>query len=129
MLTEFSKEARAGHVPVDKWVITRGLNKSPKDYPDAKGQPHLQVALRMLAAGKPVNVGDHIPYVICCESAAPATGGSPGQATDGAAASSTASASIATRSYHPDEVKKSNGALKPDIEWYLVQQVRCGVCA
>jgi hypothetical protein len=34
---------RAGEVPVDKYVITKGLNKSPNDYPDAKSQPHLQV--------------------------------------------------------------------------------------
>jgi hypothetical protein len=115
---------------VAKYVITKGLNKAPNEYPDAKSQPHLQVcacvycsvcvcvcvcvralsryhnsrlpshhtqrsppdlrvcaracvrtcvrafvcacvrvttqvALGMMKAGKPVNVGDHIPYVIC----------------------------------------------------------------
>ena len=33
--------------------------------------PLLQVALAMLAANKPVNIGDHIPYVICKEVRAP----------------------------------------------------------
>lgn len=65
LLSEFAIEARAGRVPLEKYVITKGLNKHPKDYPDAKSQPHLQVALRMIEAGKPVNVGDHIPYVTC----------------------------------------------------------------
>jgi DNA polymerase alpha subunit A len=40
-------------------------NKAPNDYPDANGQPHLKVALKMIQGGKHVNVGDHIPYVIC----------------------------------------------------------------
>lgn len=30
-------------------------------------QAHLQVALQMLKANKPVNIGDHIPYVICTQ--------------------------------------------------------------
>ena len=36
-----------------KYVITKGLNKSPNDYPDVKSQPHLQVALRMLKVRSP----------------------------------------------------------------------------
>jgi DNA polymerase alpha subunit A len=50
-----------------RFVITKGLNKSPKDYPDCSGQAHLQVALAMLKANKSVNIGDHIPYVICMQ--------------------------------------------------------------
>ena len=96
-------------LPFDASLVT---NSSPP--------PHRspQVATRMLAAGKTVNVGDHIPYVICTEEAAAAatTGGSPGQPA-------ASSASIAGRAFHPDEVKKSNGALKVDVEWYLGQQV------
>jgi DNA polymerase alpha subunit A len=42
-LTTLGEDMRAGRVPVDKYVITKGLNKAPGDYPDAKGQPHLQV--------------------------------------------------------------------------------------
>jgi DNA polymerase alpha subunit A len=55
---------RSGKEDLERFVITKGLNKNPKDYPDCKGQPHLQVALQMLKANKPVNIGDHIPYVI-----------------------------------------------------------------
>jgi DNA polymerase alpha subunit A len=82
-LEEVAKSMRADEIPVQDYVITKGLNKAVKDYPDAKNQPHLQVvesrrhgvarslrtpsqvALAMQKMGKPVNTGDHIPYVIC----------------------------------------------------------------
>jgi DNA polymerase alpha subunit A len=60
-LSTLSVSIRAGEIDISQFVITKGLNKSPKDYPDVKGQPHLQVALKMLKSNKPVNIGDHIP--------------------------------------------------------------------
>lgn len=42
----------AGTVTLDKFVITKQLTKRPEDYPDAKNQPHVQVALRRRAAHK-----------------------------------------------------------------------------
>ena len=39
----------------------------PRRYPDSKSQPHLRVAKAMLKEGRAVNVGDHIPYVICLD--------------------------------------------------------------
>lgn len=39
-------------MPLNKFIITKQLTKQPSDYPDAKNQPHVQVALRRLAAGK-----------------------------------------------------------------------------
>ena len=42
-LTELARRVRAGEVPLEQFVVTKGLNKNPKDYPDTKGQPHLQV--------------------------------------------------------------------------------------
>lgn len=41
----------AGAFPLNKFVITKQLTKRPEDYPDAKNQPHVQVALRRKAAG------------------------------------------------------------------------------
>lgn len=67
LLENTQKRALNNEIPIEQWVITRGLNKAPKDYPDAKNQPHLQVAIAMLQQGKTVNVGDHVPYVICKE--------------------------------------------------------------
>ena len=42
-LEELAKQMRAGEIPIEKFVITKGLNKRPSDYPDAKSQAHLQV--------------------------------------------------------------------------------------
>jgi DNA polymerase alpha subunit A len=42
----------AGSVPLGKFIITKQLTKNPSDYPDAKSQPHVQVALRRRTAGK-----------------------------------------------------------------------------
>ena len=38
-------------MPMAKYIITKQLTKRPEDYPDAKNQPHVQVALRRKAAG------------------------------------------------------------------------------
>lgn len=32
-----------GQLPLSAFVITKQLTKRPEDYPDAKGQPHVQV--------------------------------------------------------------------------------------
>ena len=65
VLEDVGKEAREGRVSVADYVVTRGLNKPVEKYPDSKAQPHLRVAKAMLKEGRAVNVGDHIPYVIC----------------------------------------------------------------
>ncbi|KAI8468370.1 MAG: hypothetical protein J3K34DRAFT_12683 [Monoraphidium minutum] len=41
-----------GAVPLGKFVITKQLTKRLEDYPDARAQPHVQVAMRRRAAGK-----------------------------------------------------------------------------
>jgi DNA polymerase elongation subunit (family B) len=38
---------RAGTIPLEKFVITKSLTKSPEAYTDAKNHPHVQVALAM----------------------------------------------------------------------------------
>lgn len=50
----------------------------------------------MMKAGKSVNVGHHIPYVMC--------------KIEGAT-------SPAERARHPDDVLRSNGQLEVDVEW------------
>lgn len=42
-LETLAMSMRAGEVPVSRYVITKGLNKAPHEYPDAKSQPHVQV--------------------------------------------------------------------------------------
>ncbi len=42
----------AGELTLEKFVITKQLTKQPEQYPDAKNQPHVQVALRRKAQHK-----------------------------------------------------------------------------
>lgn len=102
-LHDLATKIRSGAVDLDQFVITKGLNKNPKDYPDCNGQAHLQVALQMLKANKPVNIGDHIPYVICTQGPVGAT--------------------AAHRAYHPDEVRRAPEEYTIDYEWYLSNQI------
>ncbi|CEP11993.1 hypothetical protein [Parasitella parasitica] len=100
-----AEQIRQGDIPLEKYVINKQLTKRPQDYADAKSQPHVQVALRMLKAGHNVKNGDTVPYVICKVD----------EETSGDKKGS------ALRAYHPDTVIKDNMQL--DIEWYLHQQV------
>lgn len=98
----------AGEVPLNKFIITKQLTKSPEDYPDGKQQPHVQVALRRKAASKRdgVAAGETVPYIICVQ--------------EGMEEQST---SLAERARHPEEVAASSGQLVPDIGYYLSQQI------
>lgn len=91
-------------LPLAEFTITKGLNKHPKDYPDnGRSNPHVQVAKRMLEKSKVVNVGDHIPFVIC-KTTGEGGGGS-----------------MAQRAFHPDEVVEQN--LEVDLDWYVSTQM------
>ncbi|KAJ6252450.1 DNA polymerase alpha catalytic subunit [Anaeramoeba flamelloides] len=106
ILRNLRSEILNGKIPLSKFVITKGLTKEPNLYQDAKSQPHVQVALKMIKNKKRVAVGQRIPYVIC----------EPLNEEE-------KSASTAQRAYHPESVKKTNGELKIDIDWYLAQQI------
>jgi DNA polymerase alpha subunit A len=96
------KEAvMANTMPLEKYIIYKGLTKAPNEYPDKNNQPHVCVALKMIADGKTVRVGDHIPYIIC----------------------KSEEKGVALRAQHPDTIEKSNGALVVDSMWYLSNQV------
>ena len=115
-LEELAKKMRSGELKLEKYVITKGLSKHPNDYPDAKSQAHVHVAKMMLKNQKAVNVGDHIPYVIC-----EALRSEEDQKIH--AAPSTKAKSASERARHPEEIQRSAGVLKPDVEWYLTQQI------
>jgi DNA polymerase alpha subunit A len=57
----------AGDVPLQQLAVVKQLTKRPEDYPDAKNQPHVQVALRRKAQGKRDGTmpGETVPYVVC----------------------------------------------------------------
>jgi len=129
---DVAEKLRRDEFPLEKYAITKGLSKAPRDYPNAKNMPHVMVALDMVKNGRPVNVGDHIPYVICMENR-------PG-------VQDSASQNVAGRAYHPDAVRaarekfaqeeqqdkekgvtasatKKKPALTLDFEWYLSSQI------
>lgn len=102
-LSELATNIRNKSISMEKFIITKGLNKNPKDYPDCSGQAHLQVALQMLKQNKPVNIGDHIPYIICLEGPEGAT--------------------APQRAVHPDELIREPEKHNIDYEWYIAQQL------
>lgn len=105
-LEALGKRVRASEVDVEEYIILKRLGKNPQDYPDAKSQPHVQVALRMQAKGQSVKAGDVIPYIFCLGED-----------------DSTAKSAKADRAHHPDELRKGGTALKIDYDFYLSIQV------
>jgi len=97
------REDRDGGCTLDEFIITKQLTKDPSKYPNDKGQPHVQVAKRMLEKGnKNANLVHHyIPYVIIKSD----------------------KEGLGERAVHPAEFKESNGQYKIDREWYLSQQI------
>ncbi|PNW83953.1 hypothetical protein CHLRE_04g214350v5 [Chlamydomonas reinhardtii] len=134
-LRQVAERVRAGQIPMGKFIITKQLTKRPEDYPDAKNQPHVQVAMRRRAAGKRDGVlpGETVPYIICVErdpaaaaaAAVAAADGSGATATAIAAAAATAAAcsgGLADRARHPEELRDQS-QLAVDVEYYLAQQI------
>ncbi|KAH6889074.1 DNA polymerase alpha catalytic subunit [Coprinopsis sp. MPI-PUGE-AT-0042] len=106
-LSTVSNNVRTGQVQLDDFIIFKRLGKNPEDYPDAKSQPHVQVALRMKAKGQSARNGDVISYIFC----------SPPESED------TSKTSQAERAKHPDEVRRGGADVKVDHEYYLAHQV------
>ncbi|XP_051126986.1 DNA polymerase alpha catalytic subunit [Andrographis paniculata] len=108
-LVKVQEEMRNGEIPLEKYVITKTLTKPPEAYPDARSQPHVEVALRMKRNGYVTgfSAGDAVPYIICCEQ---------GQG-------SVTSVGIAQRARHPEELKTGNENWIIDIDYYLAQQI------
>lgn len=115
-LEKVAKQMRDGELPLEKYVITKGLNKHPNDYPDARTLPHVYVAKMMLSDHRAVSIGDHIPYVITTEEEKK-------DGEDGQQQSNKKKSLAAERARHPEAITRSNGTLKPDVEWYLSQQI------
>ncbi|ELR17510.1 DNA polymerase (pol2), putative [Acanthamoeba castellanii str. Neff] len=100
-LTHMGSQIKSGRISLEKFVITKCLSKDPDAYPDKKGLPHVQVALKLRQQNRKVSVGEYIRYVICKGDAV----------------------SAAERAFSPDQVEKSDGLLEIDIDWYLTQQI------
>ncbi|EMD39179.1 hypothetical protein CERSUDRAFT_112852 [Gelatoporia subvermispora B] len=105
-LMTLGEDVRAGKIKLDEFIIFKRLGKNPEDYPDAKNQPHVQVALRMKARGGSARSGDVVPYIFCV-------------GEDGEASKSTQ----ADKAKHPDEVRRAGSEAKIDYEYYLAHQI------
>ncbi|KAH9967412.1 DNA polymerase alpha catalytic subunit [Russula dissimulans] len=118
-LTTIGEDVRGGKINLDEFIIHKRLGKNPEDYPDAKSQPHVQVALRMKARNAAVRAGDVIPYIFCRDEG------------DG-----TGSVAQAERARHPDELRKASSEKietgeraahdfvpNRDYEYYLAHQI------
>ncbi|KAG8930695.1 DNA-directed DNA polymerase alpha catalytic subunit pol1 [Tulasnella sp. 418] len=105
-LRSVGTSVRDGKVTLEDLTIFKRLGKDPEAYPDAKSQPHVQVALRMKSRGGTAKAGDVIPYLFCL--------GPDGQSSKTAQAD---------RARHPDEVRRGGDDVKIDYEFYLSQQV------
>ncbi|KAK5665249.1 DNA-directed DNA polymerase alpha catalytic subunit pol1 [Batrachochytrium dendrobatidis] len=89
-LNKLGVEVRSGTVPLEKFIINKGLTKNPEEYSDKNSLPHVQVALALKARGGMVRAGDTIPYVIC-----------QGESTH-----------VAQRARHPDDITKQGSTEK-----------------
>jgi len=123
-----STQMRSDQMPLDQYVITKSLSKHPNDYPDGNMLPHVHVARKMLKdLGKVVNTGDHIPYVICDDTALKNAQQAAADATDDnkttTSKSNSSKKAIIEQAYHPDEIVREPDKLAPDVEWYLKQQI------
>ncbi|WFD34023.1 DNA-directed DNA polymerase [Malassezia cuniculi] len=104
-LGKIATDVQEGRIPLEDYVIYKRLGKRPQDYPDAHNQPHVQVALRMLAKNENARSGDVIPYVFCV-----GTGQEKTQAE---------------RAFHPDDVRRHSEeeTHKVDYQFYLAHQI------
>jgi len=101
-LRQTADDIEHNRLPLAEFIITKGLTKGPEEYSDAKSQPHVQVALKMKAQGKPMRAGDHVPYVICADPNV---------------------TSFAQRAHDPEVVEAAKGALVLDKKWYFESQI------
>ncbi|KAK5939515.1 DNA-directed DNA polymerase alpha catalytic subunit pol1 [Knufia obscura] len=104
-LRDLSSKMRENQIPTQKYTIYTKLGKNPKDYPNPDSMPQVQVALREIAAGRPVRVNDVMGYIVTMGS----------EETKGQPAPK--------RAYKFQDVVRQNSNLEVDIEYYLYKQI------
>lgn len=102
-LKELGNKVRAEEVPIEKFLISKQLNRNPEEYRDIKGIGHVLVALRYNndpQRAKKMKAGDTVEFVICLDGS---------------------SESANQRAYRIEEMKTNNHKL--DHDYYLCQQI------
>ena len=110
-----------GTMNVAEYVITKQLTRAPSEYSDFKSLPHVIVADRLIKSGVKASsdlVNNFIGYIICQQQ-------EEGQEEEknGAIAKPTGRFSFEKAAHSFDEVMASRGALKADVDWYIMQQL------
>ena len=98
-LEDLAQKMRSGELPIEQHVIMKGLSKHPNDYPDVE----VNRPFTILATTSRTSLLQ-LPMEL--------------KQTSGKSL-------VAERTHHPgpEEIARSGGALKPDVEWYLTQQI------
>ncbi|CAO3592284.1 unnamed protein product [Absidia cylindrospora] len=65
LLKKIDRLVRTGNVPLTKYALHKQLTKDLDQYTSAKGQVHIQVALKLRKSGHILKAGDTVVYVIC----------------------------------------------------------------
>ena len=89
--------------PLAKFIITKVLTKMPHEYPDARNQPHVQVALQMMRANIRIQAGMTIEYLVVKNEGAGSSG-------------------IADRVMSPKDFQ-GNPSAALDYTWYKSNQI------
>ncbi|KAG7193441.1 DNA-directed DNA polymerase alpha catalytic subunit pol1 [Scheffersomyces spartinae] len=110
-LEEMSLKIKNNEININKFRINTRLSKDPKNYPNGKSMPPVQVALRLREQGKVVKAGSVITYVITAP---------PSERNDD---SNSMVQSPAERARAIQEVVKPNSGFKPDAAFYLEKQI------
>lgn len=103
-LKELGDKIRAEEVPIEKFLISKQLNRNPNEYRDHKGLGHVTLALRYNNNpnnARKMKAGDTVEFVICLDGS---------------------SESANQRAYTLEEMKL-NAELKLDHDYYLCQQI------
>ncbi|KAF2843119.1 hypothetical protein M501DRAFT_993968 [Patellaria atrata CBS 101060] len=102
-LRDLTEKMRAFSIPNHKYIIYTQLGKDPKDYPEAKSMPSVQVALRRMAKGEHIKAKDVMSFIITGKN-------------------DSSNASAAQNAFPPDDLK-ADPNLKPDVDYYLHKQI------
>nr|CDS31969.2 DNA polymerase alpha catalytic subunit [Hymenolepis microstoma] len=120
-LRNVAQQVRDGTLPKTDFVITKMLTKNPEDYPDAKSQPHVQVALRFnqttgSGGGHRFRAGDTVEYIICED-------GTTRSAVQRAYSPAELSSGIKPPENGEESKNQEPRQLKVDIHYYLASQI------
>lgn len=103
-LEEMTRKIKNNEFSVDKYSINTRLSKDPKNYPNGKTMPSVQVALRLRSQGKVIKAGNVMTFVIT-------------------APKDSESSSPAERARAIQEVLGKKNEFSPDADYYLEKQI------